>query len=59
MKQLYQIVAPYFVVGVVAKDDRVTRAAPIIKYMMEWSFDDIRNYCAKKGWGLRRVGGKR
>lgn len=43
---LLRIVAPYFVAGIVVGE----RAAPIIKYMVPWTLEQIGAYCAKKRW---------
>jgi hypothetical protein len=29
---------------------RVIRAAPIVKYMLDWTEKRVRDYCASKGW---------
>lgn len=48
---LLQITSDYFVAGVKVGED----AAPIIKYMSQWSFDKIVEYCYKKGWKVKLV----
>lgn len=50
MEVVIQITSRYFCAGVVLYNNRVQKTAPIIYYMKGWSADDIRNYCAKKGW---------
>jgi len=45
-----QISAPHFCAGVVWADGRVTRAAPILRYMVGWSGRQIDAYCRRKGW---------
>jgi hypothetical protein len=47
--KLVRIVAPHFVAGF-ETDGIVRRAAPIIKYMVGWSDDKVRQYVKKKGW---------
>jgi hypothetical protein len=44
--------APHFNCAIVLQDDRVTRAAPIVRYMLGWSRAQVRDYCAKKGWKI-------
>lgn len=46
-----RITSSYFVAGVVPGE----RAAPIIKYMQEWTPVRIREYCKKKGWVYEEV----
>lgn len=41
-----RITAPHFVAGVVVGK----RAAPIVKYMINWDMKRIRDYCLGKGW---------
>jgi hypothetical protein len=47
--------APHFYAGIVLVDDKVTRAAPIVKYMRGWSRDKVRTYCQSKGWHVAVV----
>lgn len=47
---LVRIVAPHFVAGVDAEDGRVVRAAPILRYMLDWDGVRVAGYCAQKGW---------
>lgn len=44
------VTAPHFVAGVCLRDDVAVRAAPILKYMIGWSFARIEQYVARKGW---------
>jgi len=41
-----RIEAPHFVAGITIKET----AAPILKYMLNWTEEEIRRYCKKKGW---------
>lgn len=53
---LARIEAPYFIAGIeFSKDTKtvVTRAAPIIKYMIGWSPIDVKTYCLKKKWRIK------
>lgn len=45
------VTSPYFTAGLVYKE----RAAPIIKYMIDWDFEQIKEYCAKKGWSVKTI----
>jgi hypothetical protein len=45
---ILQITAPHFCAGVVVG----VRAAPIVRYMVGWTFPQIVQYCSKKRWHL-------
>lgn len=45
-----RIEAPHFVAGIILKNNRAIRTAPIVKYMVGWNYDRIRKYCKRKGW---------
>jgi hypothetical protein len=47
--RLVRIVAPHFVAGL-ETDGVVRRAAPIIRYMIGWTDDGVRDYVARRGW---------
>jgi len=47
---MIRIEVPHFVAGVVLRNGRVVRAAPILQYMMGWRQPRITEYCYKKGW---------
>jgi len=47
--------APHFYAGIVLQDNRVSEAAPIVKYMRKWSRDKVRDYCKGKGWKISVV----
>jgi hypothetical protein len=42
----------YFVAALEIEDDKVVNAAPIVKYMMGWSTQRVRNYAHSKNWKL-------
>lgn len=42
--------APHFCAGVVLERGKVTRAAPILHYMVGWSKDRVVSYCRHKKW---------
>lgn len=50
MDQLVRISASYFTAGVVVRDERVVRAAPILKYMLGWPRTRVLSYARAKGW---------
>lgn len=52
---LWQITAPHFVAGVYLREGTVTCCAPIVRYMMGWSADNVRNYCGRKDWRIAYV----
>lgn len=52
---LVRVVAPHFVAGLVVDDEYVIHAAPILRYMVGWSVDRVRDYVAKKGWRASNV----
>jgi len=45
-----QITAPHFCAGLWLMRGYVTRAAPIIKYMLGWTDAQVYSYCDKKKW---------
>lgn len=51
---LGRIVAPHFVAGVIVEEGNVTRAAPIVGYMLGWSEERVRTYVRRRGWTATR-----
>lgn len=49
---MLRILAPHFVAGIVIGE----RAAPIVRYMANWSRERIERYCAGKRWRVEVVG---
>jgi hypothetical protein len=49
-EQLFAIQAGHFYAGLVVKDNRITRPAPILHYMLGWPMTEVRRYCRNKGW---------
>ena len=43
---IIRIKAPHFTAGI----EPLQKAAPIIRYMLDWSAEDIIRYCKKKNW---------
>jgi hypothetical protein len=52
---LARIDAPHFCCGIVLSGEVVTRAAPIVAYMIGWGRDRVRGYCRTKSWDIRVV----
>ena len=50
MEQGIRITSPYFVAGVCLQSGIVTRAAPIVKYMIGWPTHRVYAYANKKHW---------
>jgi hypothetical protein len=48
--KLIQVHAPHFCAGFVSDGERVTEAAPILKYLVGRTEDFARSYLRKKGW---------
>lgn len=53
--RLVRIVAPHFVAGIVARNGRVVRAAPILGYMRGWDGAAVASYCDRKDWAWEVV----
>ncbi|MCB0627940.1 MAG: hypothetical protein KDC43_29445 [Saprospiraceae bacterium] len=57
-EKLYQIKSSYFTAGIVtdihpkSEDIRVKIAAPIVKYMIGWTLEEVQQYCKRKGWWI-------
>jgi hypothetical protein len=54
---MMQITAPHFCAGVVLGTDniRVVRTAPILRYMLGWTQQRVRAYCASKHWTVEHI----
>jgi hypothetical protein len=39
-----------FCCGIVIRDDKVVRTAPIVGFMLKWPSDQVRTYCKSVGW---------
>jgi len=52
---LVRIISPYFVCGIVVKDHKVVESAGIVRYMVDWSSQKVRDYCDKKGWKYESI----
>jgi len=56
MTELYRVESPYFVAGFTAKNNRCTRAAPIINWMVRKELFYISSWCMKHGFTLLHIG---
>lgn len=52
MKFVFTIDAPHFNASGIVEKITVIKAAPIIKYMVGWTYDKVERYCDKKGWRI-------
>jgi hypothetical protein len=52
---LYRVTSNYFCAGLIMRNGKVVRAAPIIKYMKGWNIVRIRQYAARRNWTVERV----
>jgi hypothetical protein len=49
---IQRIIGPNFVAGLVIKDDRAVRAAPILGYMIGWPTERIVALAQRRGWTI-------
>lgn len=47
---LVRITSPYFVAGLVLRNNTVVKYAPILHYMKTWNLTAIIEYCKRKKW---------
>ena len=52
---LYQITSTYFTAGFITKAGKVAVAAPIIRYMQQWTLEKVEAYVKQKQWKLVSV----
>jgi hypothetical protein len=50
MKSFCRIVAPHFVAGIDLQDGVVTKAAPIVRYMLGWGAESVQRYLDEHEW---------
>ena len=48
--KLFIIDSKYFNTGIEIQNNKVTRTAPIVKYMIGWESNRVQKYCTKKNW---------
>ena len=51
-ERMIRIDAPHFVAGVLIEDGKVTKAAPILAWMIGKPEGYVEFYCRRKGWLL-------
>lgn len=51
----FRIEAKHFCAGGELEGAVVTRAAPIIAYMIGWDAHKVRRYCDRKNWRVEKV----
>lgn len=49
----FRIEASFFVAGGTFQGRKVDKVAPIIKYMKDWSAEDVVFYCNKRKWKIQ------
>lgn len=49
-ERLVRVSAPHFVAGLVTDGERCTVAAPIMKWAVGKTEDELRSYFTRKGW---------
>lgn len=52
---LWQINSSYFHAGIVFKENKVIKAAPIVGYMKGWTSEQVTSYCNKKRFTIVNV----
>lgn len=52
LKKLLILNAPHFYASAECSDGLVVETAPILKYMMGWNVERVRDYGKKKGWKI-------
>jgi hypothetical protein len=56
MKKLIRIDSGHFIAGAIIENDECIKCAPIIKYLLGWDVQEIKNYCERKKWKLVEYG---
>lgn len=54
---LWRVTAPHFVCGIVTEGDVVVEAAPILRWSIGKTRQELRRYFARKRWGVQLVRG--
>ena len=52
---LIAIDAPHFYCGVIMRNGRVIRTAPIVHYLKGWDRDRVQRYAQRRGWRVEVV----
>lgn len=50
---LIHVTAPHFVAGLILENDICVHAAPILKWTVGWTRDELRNWFRFKGYSAR------
>jgi hypothetical protein len=53
--QQIRIVGPNLVAGLIIKDDRVIRAAPILGYAIGWTTERVSALAQRRGWTIEHA----
>lgn len=54
-ESLLAIDAPYFYCGVIVRNSRVIKTAPIVHYLSGWDIDRVQRYARRRGWRVEAV----
>jgi hypothetical protein len=52
---LVRVVAPHFVAGIIVRDGKCVTAAPILRWAIGKTRDELRAYFASKRWDARII----
>jgi hypothetical protein len=47
---MLRILGPDFVAGLIVDRNRISRAAPVIRYMTGWTVREVLARCSQRGW---------
>jgi hypothetical protein len=50
-----QITSRYFCAGIDFLNNVVVRTAPILSYMLGWSWERVTYFCKSKGWEFKHL----
>ncbi|GAG84030.1 unnamed protein product [marine sediment metagenome] len=54
-EKLFQITSPYYTAGLIFRNDRCIKSAPIIHWMINQSLGYIRRYCNNKRFEIQLI----
>jgi len=54
-ESLLAIDAPYFYCGVIVRNGRVIKTAPIVHYLSGWDLNRVQRYAQRRGWQIEAV----
>lgn len=55
MERLWRVVAPHFVAGMIEQQGVISHAAPILRWAVGRSRDELRPYFSRRGWTVEHV----